>query len=219
MRYNGKISILLLAALLPAIPLCAQSKGLQFLQSLAVPGLSQIRNGQNYGYAMLTAEVGIISTLMYLNTEEKLKSQEYYEYALKYAHIQPGDYPDQYYRDLSRYNSSGFEAGGYNADVRQQAMSLYPTDPIQQQIYIDEHSYPESYAWNWDNLDKRGAYSKIRVQTQDLRDYGKMAIGVLIVNHLISGVDVLRSFSKRTKSQVYLDIKDQSPMLMLNVEW
>ncbi len=212
------LCILLLVASLAG--LAAESMGLQFLQSLAVPGLSQIRSGRGYGYGMLASELGIISTLLYLDAEQDLKTQDYFEYALKYAHIQNRDYPDQYYRDLSRYDSSGFEAGGYNSQVRADAMQLYPNDPLAQQQYIDSNAYPDDYAWSWDSTPNRSAYSKIRVQTQNLRDYGKMALGVLIVNHLISGIDVLRyNAAERRRSQVYLDIRGNTPLLNLCVEW
>ncbi len=219
MRSKTRYIFLPVLILILSSSLAAESKGWQFVQSLAVPGLSQVRNGRNYGYAMLASEVGIISGLLFLNAEENLKAQEYYEYALKFAHIQPGDYANQYFRDLSRYDSSGFEAGGYNADVRQTAMQLYPDDPIAQQIYIDENIYPEDYAWNWDSSDHRGSYSEIRIQTQDLRDYGSIAIGILIVNHLISGLDVLLQKPEDYKSRVYMEVKGKSPMLMLNLEW
>jgi hypothetical protein len=211
--------LIALAACILIGSLSAQSKGLQFLQSLAVPGLSQIRDGRDYGYAMLASEVGIISTIWFLNTEEKLKQQEYYEYALKYAHINPGSYDDQYYRNLSRYNSSGYEAGGYNAMIREQAMEIYPNDPVQQQIYIDGHVYPDGYAWNWDSLENRAAYSKIRIHTQDLRDYGTMAVGVLIANHLISGIDVLRYFSESNRTRMTMRMSKGVPMLVIDYKW
>lgn len=199
--------------------LSAQSKGLQFIQSLAVPGLSQIRADRDYGYAMLAAEVGIISTMWFLNTEEKLKEREFYEYALKYAHIAPGSYEDQYYRMLSRYNSSGFEAGGYNAMIRERAMEIYPNDPLQQQTYIDNNSIPDDQSWAWDSAENRGAYSKIRIHTQDLRDYSLMAVGVLIANHLISGIDVLRYFSESKRSQFSMKLYNGNPMLVLKYNW
>ncbi|MBW6513381.1 MAG: hypothetical protein K0B87_01330 [Candidatus Syntrophosphaera sp.] len=219
MRSLPKILVLTVLILVISSLLAAESKGWQLVQSLAVPGLSQVRAGRNYGYAMLAAEAGIISTLLYLNAEKVLKTQEYYEYALKYAHIQPGDYPDQYWRDLSRYSSSGYDAGGYNAGVLQDAVQLYPNDPVLQQAYIDANIYTDAYAWNWDSVDNRAAYSKVRIRTQDLRDYASMTVGVLIVNHLISGIDVLRFVSEKSGSQVYMDVKDKSPMLMLKVDW
>lgn len=211
--------LIIISIVLLTLTLSAQSKGLEFLKSLAVPGLSQVINGRAYGYGMMAAEVGIISGMFYINNERNLKARESYEFAIKNAHINPGTYSDQYFRNLSRFNSSGFEAGGYNARIRQTAMDLYPNDPVAQQQYIDTNAYGDDMAWNWDSPTLRGEYSKIRIKTQDLRDYGKIAVGVLILNHLVSGIDVLRYFSETTRSQVYFDIQDQHPMLMLDVQW
>jgi len=217
-KFKVTFFLILLLSLL-TVSLSAESRGVKVLKSLVVPGLSQIQDGHNYGYAMLSAEAGIISTLFYFNEEEKLKAQKYYEYAIKFAHIEPGKYDDQYYRNLSRYNSSGFEAGGYNAKIREEAMQLYPNDPVQQQAYIDEHCYPEEYSWNWDSLEHRRHYSQLRIQTRNLQDYGKLTMGVLIVNHLISGIDALRYTGKEINPQVYLDIKDNQPLLMFSFKW
>jgi hypothetical protein len=214
-----KRTLVTFTILLLAVSLSSQSKGLEFLKSLAVPGLSQVTNGRAYGYGMMVAEVGIISGMFYINNERDLKARETYEFAIKHAHINPGDYSEEYFRNLSRFNSSGFDADGFNARVRQTAMDLYPNDPISQQLYIDNHAYGEDMSWNWDSPSLRGQYSKIRIKTQDLRDFGKIAVGVLILNHLVSGIDVLRFFSETTRSQVYFDIKDNHPMLMLGMEW
>ncbi len=213
----AKIKYLLIVLLLCATALAAESTGLQLLQSLVLPGLSQVRQGRSYGYGMLTAETALISSMLYLNEEARLKTRESYEYALRYAHIEPGEHDDSYFRDLSKFNSSGFEAGGYNAWVREEAIRLFPGDPAQQQIYIDENSYSGSLAWNWDS--NRGEYVQIRTEAQNMRDYRMLAVGVTIVNHLISGIDVLRYNAKDRQAQVWLDIKDRSPMLMLNVQW
>lgn len=196
-----------------------KTKGFEMLKSLAVPGLSQVTNGKDYGYAMMASEVGIISSMVYFNNEEKLKIREAYEYALKYAHLNPGKYSDQYYRTLSRYNSSGYDAGGYNNEVRETAIRLHPGDPAAQQQYIDANAIPDEQAWNWDSTQNRGSYSKIRIKSQDMRDYGSIAVGVLILNHLVSGVDVLRFFTEKARSQVYFDYQNHQPMLMLNIRW
>ncbi|MDD3143719.1 MAG: hypothetical protein PHG32_05930 [Candidatus Cloacimonetes bacterium] len=214
-----KYLVTLLLLLACGASLAAEGTGLQLVQSLVLPGLSQVRHGRNYGYGMLTAEAALISSLLYLNEEAQLKTQEYYEYALKYAHITPGDHADSYLRDLSKFNSSGYEAGGYNAWVRQEALRLFPQDPAQQQIYIDENIYLDDQAWNWDSVDNRGQYVQIRTEAQNMRDYRMLAVGVMIVNHLISGIDVLRYNAKDNKAQVWLDIKDRRPMLMLGLEF
>jgi len=211
--------LIVITFLLSSIGLTAQSRGAQFLKSLVVPGLSQVSSGRAYGYAMMLSEVSIIGGMLYLNSEEKLKARESYEYALKYAHIRPGTYSESYFRDLSRYNNGGFDADGYNARVRRDAMSLYPHDPVAQQQYIDERAYPEDMYWSWDTPDKRASYSKIRIKTQDLRDFGQIAVGVLLVNHLISGIDVLRYNSEGRRSHVYMSVKDQTPHLNLSIKF
>ncbi len=217
LSFKHLVSLLLLLVL--GATLAAESTALQMAQSLALPGLAQVRHEHKYGYAMLAAETAIISSMFYFSKEVDLKKRDSYEHALKFAHILPGDYADAYFRDLSRYNSSGFEAGGYNAMVREEAIRLFPLDPSQQQIYIEENMYPDELAWRWDSKDDRATYVSIRTQTQNLRDYGKVAMGVMIVNHLISGLDVLRYNARDKQAQVYVGMKDSSPMLMLNLRW
>lgn len=197
--------------------LSAQSKGGQFLKSLIVPGLSQVSEGRDYGYAMMLSEISIISGMVYLNSEERLKARESYEFALRYAHIRPGSYNESYFRDLSRYNSGGFDADGYNAKVRRDAMSLYPNNPVAQQQYIESNAYPEEMYWAWESPDLRAQYSKIRIKTQDLRDFGQIAVGVLILNHLISGIDVLRYHSEDRRSQISVGLKGKQPILNISV--
>lgn len=214
-----KTKLFLVLFLVLAGSLLAESKGWQLVQSLAVPGLSQVRSGRNYGYAMLASEAGIIYSMFYLSSEKDLKTRESYDYALKFAHLQPGDYPDDFYRNLGKYSSSGYEQGGYNSMVRQVAQGLYPGNLEAQQNYIDANAYSDQFYWAWDSTSNLSEYAGIRSKIQDLKDFGMMATGVLIVNHLVSGVDVLRYFAQAKHSQVYLDIKDRKPMLILNLEW
>ena len=123
-----RFGIFLLIILL-STSLFAQSRGILTLKSFAVPGWSQISSNRNYGYAMLTVEAVIIGSIYYFHSESKILEQECYEYAIKFAHLSPDGYSDEFYKQLARYESSGFDAGGYNNWVRQTAMNLYPDDP------------------------------------------------------------------------------------------
>lgn len=210
---------IIVAMLLASFGLFGQSRGVQFLKSLVVPGLSQVSDGRSYGYGMMVSEISIIGGMLYLNSEQKLRARESYEFALKYAHIRPGTYTETYFRDMSRYNNGGYEADGYNARVRRDAMALYPHDAEMQQQYIDAHAYPEDMYWSWDSPDQRARYSKIRIKTQDLRDFGQIAVGVLLLNHLISGIDVLRYNSEDRRSQVYMSFKGKQPLINLKVRF
>lgn len=75
-----------------------------FLKSALVPGWGQLSIGNNYGYAMLASEALFWSGYIYNNNEQKLKNKSSYDYAVKYSHINPGNYSAQYYRDLSKFD-------------------------------------------------------------------------------------------------------------------
>ncbi|HRX76123.1 MAG TPA: hypothetical protein P5342_01590 [Candidatus Cloacimonadota bacterium] len=171
--------------------IAAQSSGKDFLLSLAVPGFSQISNGRNHGYAMMAAEATLIGSMLYLSSESELLRDESYTYALKFAQLQPGDYDAEFLQNLGKFNSSGFDADGYNASVRREALSLYPYDPDQQQSYIDEYSYSDDQYWRWQSQGNRSRYNKMRNDANDLESYGKLAVGIMIMNHIASGIDAL----------------------------
>lgn len=163
-----------------------------FLKSVLVPGWGQLTQGNASGYAMLTAEAMFWSAKFYTDSEQTLRDRDSYEYALKYAHINPGKYSDQYYRDLTIYASSGYDAGGYNAMVRSKALEDYPYDPQLQQQYINENIYPNDLAWQWDSVQNKKKFSTKRKEILELQDQTKIITGLLIANHLVSGIDMLR---------------------------
>ncbi|MDD2543131.1 MAG: hypothetical protein PHY21_04920 [Candidatus Cloacimonetes bacterium] len=192
--------------------IAAQSSGKDFLLSLAVPGFSQISNGRNHGYAMMAAEATLIGSMLYLSSESELLRDESYTYALKFAQLQPGDYDAEFLQNLGKFNSSGFDADGYNASVRREALSLYPYDPDQQQSYIDEYSYSDDQYWRWQSQGNRSRYNKMRNDANDLESYGKLAVGIMIMNHIASGIDALR-YNRSSRTQFSMGIKDGHPQL------
>ena len=194
----------------------AESKGKDFLFSLAVPGFSQISSGRNYGYAMLATEATLIGTMYYLGNESDLMRKDSYTYALKYAHINPAKYDSEFLKNLGKYNSSGFDADGYNASIRREAIYLYPNNPVAQQAYIDEHSYGEDKYWRWDETKNRKKYNKFRNDADDLESYSKMAVGVLILNHLASGIDVLRYYSQEQRVKLSFGYTPESPLILFS---
>lgn len=189
------------------------------LKSALLPGWGQLSLDRNYGYAMLTTEALFWSSYFYNVNEQDLKQQDSYEYALKFAHVNPGDYSAQYYRDLSTYNSSGFEAGGYNAMVRQIAISIYPNDYALQQTYIDENSIPDEMSWNWDSADFRKNFSSKRRELLELKDSAQLFTGLLIANHILSSIDMLRLKKHWGGVQTSFQYYRNTPVLNLRVKF
>lgn len=212
-----KHTIIIMLVILSFSGLWAQGKDL--LLSLAVPGFSQIRQGQSYGYVMLAAEAALIGTSLYLNSEADLLMDESYTHALKFAGVNPADYDKEFLKNLGKYNSSGFDADGYNATIRREAQRLFPGDPSAQQSYIDEHAYGENRSWRWQSIDKRSEYNRMRNNSQDLESYGKLVVGVIILNHLASGIDVLRSGAQGRRTDLSVDVHRNAPMLKVSVKF
>jgi len=210
--------LLLILTVCLVASLSAQT-GSSFLKGLLVPGWPQAQAGKNYGYVMLTAEAGIIGSILYLNSESKTLKQDSYEYAIKFAHLNPGEYDSEFYNNLARYESSGFDPSGYNNWVRQTAMELYPHDPNLQQEYIDQNSYGDDQYWYWDSPANRSEYNKRRNRSQDYKDYALVAGGVLILNHLASAIDVLRSNAEKRRSHISFDLQDKTPIMKISYQW
>lgn len=195
--------------------LAAQSRGKDFLLSAAIPGYSQITGGRSYGYVMLAAEASLIGTMFYLSNESDLLRDESFSYALKFAELEPGDYDSAFLKNLGKYNSSGFDADGYNASIRKEALRLFPYDPQAQQSYIDEQGYFDDQYWRWESQTKRASYNKMRNDANDLESYGKLAVGLMLLNHLASGIDALQH-SSNSRTQFSLGMKKGHPQLRLS---
>jgi hypothetical protein len=212
-----KIVVVALIALASINGLWANGK--DFLFSLAVPGSSQINNGKNYGYAMLAAEALLIGGRLYLKNEADMLIEESYTYAVKYANITPGDYDSSFFKNMGKYDSSGFDAMGYNATIRAEAIYLYPDDPEARQQYINEHAYGEDRYWYWESPDHKAEYNRMRNDSADMESFAKLALGVTILNHLVSGIDVLRYNAQESRAQFSLDYRQHVPQIKLSVKF
>lgn len=218
-KYHSKSAIIILFLL---CSIAIQAKGLTinpFLKSALIPGWGQLSTGNNYGYGMLASEAMFWAAYLYNDNEQDLREKASYDYALKYSHINPGKYPAQYYRDLSKFDSSGFDAGGYNAMVRQTAIDMFPYDPDGQQAYIDENMYPDAMSWQWDSYQLRKKYSGKRKDILELKDQAQLFTGIIIANHIISGIDMLRQRKHWNNVHPSLQYYDNTPVLNLLIEF
>jgi hypothetical protein len=216
--FKLSLFIILLITIIPQSINAGILKPSPFLKSALVPGWGQLSIDKNYGYGMLTSEVLLWSTYFYNVNEQDLKHEASYEYALKFANVNPGKYSAQYYRDLTRYNSSGFEAGGYNAMVRQYAISAF-SDPASQQAYIDANAIPDEMSWQWESTDRRKKYSTMRKEILEMKDTAQVLTGVIIANHIISGIDMLRQKKHWKNVNTSVGYLHNTPILNLEVKF
>lgn len=212
-----KIKSLLFAALLLllAAKLAALPKAADVALSLAIPGYSQIKSERSLGYVLLGSEAALLGGIYYFRSEEKVLKDASYSYALKYADLQPGEYDKSFFKNMGRYQSSGYDANGYNAAVREQALKLYPHDPDAQQAYLEANSYGEDHYWYWQAPQHKSRYNKYRNDARDMQSYSMVAGGVLLLNHVINLIDYANRREERA-TQLSVAFKEGNPRLVLS---
>lgn len=212
MRTTSKILLAIL--LLFAAANCAAIDKLVILRSLVVPGWGELHMGDRTGYIFLASEALLWAGNFYFNNESDIMADRAHDYAVQYAGINPGDYDDAYWVNLSKYDNSGFGGGGYNESVMRDALSRFPDDPAAQQEYIDANAYPEDYAWDWDNDSHQMNYNRMRKDVTNNSDYAKVVTGVIVANHVLSAVNALRSARSREKLDMGVSMtREGAPML------
>ncbi|MBN1327700.1 MAG: hypothetical protein JW996_07105 [Candidatus Cloacimonetes bacterium] len=192
---------------------------LNMLKSALIPGWGELSAGSKSGYVFLATEVLLWSANFYFMNEETLKEREAFNYAVKYANIDPdNDYNNTFYYHLSKYPSSGFEPGGYNSYILQQAEQY--DDPIERQEFLDNNLYPDEFYWDWENTDKRKNYGVKRKDAANFSDYAKAMTGTIVVNHVISSINALRItiLKKRLKLGMYFD-PEMNSYLTCNIQF
>lgn len=189
-----------------------------FLKSAVLPGWGELSMENKSGYLFLGLEVLLWCSRYYFREEVRLREEESYIYALQNAGLNPGKYDRDFLYLLTRYNSSGFEPGGYNEMVLQRAKAL-SDDPVEQQQYIQENAiFDENLFWSWESREHRRLYSIMRKNADHNRDYVKAVVGILIANRITSAINSVRIHSlrrhqERIKLSVDFDKTMRTPLL------
>lgn len=184
MNTNSKTVLALLALFMLGSLQAKSSPKAAFLKSALLPGWGQMESGSKSGLIFITSEVLLWSTKFYYDKEADLKETASHKFAIKYAGVDPeGSFDENYYYLLTRYNSSGFESGGYNSFVYLSAQST--EDP---ENYLENNMIPEEQSWYWESKDRKHSYSILRKRIIQYGDYSQTMVGVIIANHLVSAI-------------------------------
>ncbi len=220
--FNRKFILILLILFITSL-MIAENINIRtyMLRSAIIPGWGELAAGNKTGLVFLASEVLLLSSRFYFLEEADLKAKASYNYAIKYAHIDPDlDISDDHYYHMSRYMNSGFNAGGYNAYIVEIAKARYPDDPEAQTQYIEENSYSDDEYWGWDNENKKNDYSILRKRITQYEDYAKAITGAVIANHIISALNAFRVSSrlKNLNAQVQFD-SNMNPVFTLQYKF
>ncbi|MDA3814205.1 MAG: hypothetical protein PF570_08135 [Candidatus Cloacimonetes bacterium] len=216
--FNRKFILILLILFIASLMIAEEINTKKYmLRSALIPGWGELTAGNKTGLVFLASEVLLLSSRFYFLEEADLKDKASFNYAVKYAHINPNiDITDEYYYHMSRYMSSGFDIGGYNAYIVEIAKIRFPDDPQAQTQYIEENSYSDDNYWGWDDEDRKKDYSILRKRITQYGDYAKAITGAVIANHIISALNAFRVSSrlKNLNAQIQLD-SNMNPIFTL----
>jgi len=160
------------------------------IKSILLPGWGQKALGRKkrarvYNYF----ESGLILTIVGSSTFSNITIKNYIAFASEHAAISSSEKNHKYWVDIGNYDS----ITDYNDEhLRNREMDdLYPDD--------------KKWSWDWDTDANRKAFEKKRISSDQLKLAATFGIGALMVNHIVSAIDVL--YLKRVIADGELSIK------------
>jgi len=145
------------------------------IKSAIIPGWGEYElNRNSRGNFFITTEViGIVLTSFSFVRSNNI-STTYRAIAAKHANVNVGRKNHQFWVDIGNYNSQL----DYNDEhLRWREFdNLYPNEA--------------NWDWDWDTEDKRKEFEKLRVESDRMKLVGKFFIGGIVLNHIISVIDV-----------------------------
>ena len=160
-------------------------------KSLLVPGWGELSlNNKSRGQKLLAADIILWLTVLNGKILSKNYESDYRAFASEHAGVD-WNHTDYlfavdigYYDKLDDYNS---------AKARQRSLEM-ELDSNGGLIREYDHSiYPENgdFDWEWDNATNRQSYKDMRVSSANWDKYANFAIAGLIINRVVSVIDVI----------------------------
>lgn len=152
------------------------------LSSLILPGWGERRMGESTRGTILTStEVTLWLGYLGLTAYSDWRERDFKAYAADHAGINTANKNGQYWVDLGGYDN----INEFNDD---QLRNRLPD-----RIYNDI----TTYHWDWPNRAIRVQYDRMRIQSRAASKYATFAIGAMVVNRIISALDVNYLYNTR----------------------
>jgi len=157
------------------------------LLSLLIPGLGEWRMGHHKAAKIFMGTEVImwasyLSTLGYINVQQNdLKT-----FAATNAGVNTGDKDDQYWIDVGQANS----------------IYAFNESKLLERDLNGRYEEGAGFDWQWQSEEDRRTYREKRLRRLDWKRTSTFVAGGIVLNHLVSAVDVLRIVRKRGKSDV-----------------
>jgi len=168
------------------------SKAKAFFLSLAVPGMGEYYAGsKKMGTIFLCTEIALWAGYFAFQIYGDWKEQDFKQYAMAHAGVQAKGKNHQYFVNIENFDN----IRAYNEAKLQQRDT--------------EAVYPENdeFSWQWDQTKNRLKYEQMRVSSDQAYSRAVLMIGVIVVNHIVSGIDAIRVVRKAQKNPVQVGVR------------
>jgi len=173
-------------------------------KSAILPGYGELTVGNKTGYFFLAAEIALWGTYLYEKDKATLLLRQSQQHAFQNGNVKNGSYNNNIWKLMSKYTSSGFESGGYNASIVQIAYELYPSQPELQTAYIKANILDDSIYWKWNSDQDRGRFKDLRSKSMKSDEYALVLSGIIILNHGISFINALRVANQNNQQDLQI---------------
>ena len=174
------------------------------VKSAILPGWGEyeLKNSSRGNFFLTTEIIGIaLTTFSYIKSNNI--STTYQAIAAEHAHVVVNGKNHQFWVDIGNYNSQI----DYNAEhLRWREFdNLYPDEV--------------NWNWDWDTEEKRKEFEDLRVESDRMKLVGKFFIGGIVLNHIISVIDVyyLKNISLKEKVEFSSNINTDNYTLVYSI--
>jgi len=175
--------------ILSIVPLAALPKLSYSAASAILPGTGELALGKTTrGAFMLSTDILVWSSFFALEKEKDNLTDTYKQYAVVYAGAKSG-MPESYYQNLQNYISSD-DFNRYEELFARNYYLIYSYNPEGYEEYILANTYSDEESWSWQNQTYQDHYKKLRRRTQKAKIYQNLSIGALVLNRVVSVIDV-----------------------------
>jgi len=160
------------------------SRGKAFLLSFLIPGLGEYYAGsEKMAKIFLGTEIALWTTYAGLRVYGSWREKDYKNFAITHAHINPKGKEHDYFVNIEHFDD--IETYNQTKLKQRDVDALYPEN--------------EEYTWKWDSKKNRLKYEQIRMSSDRSFSNSVLIIGVVVLNHIVSGIDAMRIAIKADK--------------------
>jgi len=174
--------------------------------SAALPGTGQLYTGKpTKAGIFLSADLLIIGSYFRFQLERKNAIKSYKQYANAYAGL-AYDSSDDIYRLAQNYISS--EEYNNSVELYARHFWLLYDEYDEYQLYLAENLIPDNAGWEWQYESQKNKYTSIRQDKQRFEIYQNFAMGAILLNRIISILDIIIFKDKADKSYELYSVPD-----------